>query len=155
MEPHVLVAGATGLVGRAAMEHFARKGVKTTAVSRRRPWDAYGADWLSADLADTASATAVLGGLTDVTQVVFAALHEEPELVSGWLEERHVRRNGEMLKNLVDGQSIAPHRRSATSSSCRGPRPMACMSVGCGPARGKTVMSATRFPTSTGRRKTT
>ena len=102
MEPHVLEAGATGLVGRAAMEQFARKGVQTTAVSRRRPWDAYGADWLSADLADTASATAVLGGLTDVTQVVFAALHEETELVSGWLEERHVRRNGEMLKNLVD-----------------------------------------------------
>jgi nucleoside-diphosphate-sugar epimerase len=102
MEPHVLVAGATGLVGRAAMEHFAREGVKTTAVSRRRPWDTYGAAWISADLADEAATAAALGTLTDVTQVVFAALHEEPELVSGWLEDRHVRRNGEMLRNLLD-----------------------------------------------------
>src|SRR6516164_9390994 len=99
MGEHVLVAGATGLVGRAAMEHFARKGVKTTAVSRRRPWDTYGAAWLSADLADEAATRQAMGGLTDVTQVVFAALHEEPELVSGWLEDRHVRRNGDMLRN--------------------------------------------------------
>src|SRR5580704_16418899 len=102
MGQHVLVAGATGLVGRAAMEHFARNGVKTTAVSRRRPWDTYGAEWISADLADEAATAAALGPLTDVTQVVFAALHEEPELVSGWLEERHVRRNGEMLSNLLE-----------------------------------------------------
>ena len=102
MEQHVLVAGATGLVGRAAMEHFARKGVKTTAVSRRRPWNTYGAQWISADLADEAACAAALGGLTDVTQVVFAALHEEADLVAGWLEDRHVRRNGEMLRNLVE-----------------------------------------------------
>ena len=40
--------------------------------------------------------------MTDVTQVVFAALHEEADLVAGWLEERHVRRNGDMLRNLVE-----------------------------------------------------
>ena len=108
MGQHVLVAGATGLVGRAAMEHFARQGVKTTAVSRRRPWDAYGAQWVSADLADEAATAEALAGLTDVTQVVFAALHEEPELVAGWLEARHVRRNGEMLRNLLDVVSTAP-----------------------------------------------
>jgi nucleoside-diphosphate-sugar epimerase len=102
MEQHVLVAGATGLVGRAAMEHFAQKGVKTTAVSRRRPWETYDADWISVDLADEAASAVALGGLTDVTQVVFAALHEEPELVSGWLEERHVRRNGDMLRNMLE-----------------------------------------------------
>jgi nucleoside-diphosphate-sugar epimerase len=102
MEQHVLVAGATGLVGRAAMEHFARKGVRTTAVSRRRPWDTYGAQWLSADLADEAACADALGRLADVTQVVFAALHEEADLVAGWLEDRHVRRNGDMLRNLVE-----------------------------------------------------
>lgn len=102
MQRHVLVAGATGLVGRAAMEHFARSGVKTTAVSRRRPPDTYGADHISLDLADEAACAEALSGLTDVTQVVFAALHEEPELVSGWLEERHIKRNGAMLRNLVE-----------------------------------------------------
>ena len=102
MEDHVLVAGATGLVGRAAMEHFARKGVKTTAVSRRRPYDTYGADFLSLDLADEAACAEALGGLTDVTQIVFAAVYEENDLVAGWTADTHVRRNGEMLRNLVE-----------------------------------------------------
>jgi nucleoside-diphosphate-sugar epimerase len=102
MQRHVLVAGATGLVGRAAMEHFARSGVKTTAVSRRRPPDTYGADFISLDLADEAACAEALSGLTDVTQVVFAALHEEPDLVAGWLEDRHIKRNGVMLRNLVE-----------------------------------------------------
>ena len=102
MQRHVLVAGATGLVGRAAMEHFARAGVRTTAVSRRRPMETYGADFVSLDLADETACATALGGLTDVTQVVFAALHEEPELVAGWLMERHIKRNGAMLRNLVE-----------------------------------------------------
>ena len=115
MTKHVLVAGATGLVGRAAMEHFARRGVKTTALSRRRPWDTYGADWLSVDLADTAACAGALAGLTDVTQVVFAALHEEADLVAGWLEDRHVRRNGEMLRNLVEAiDAASPALRNIT-----------------------------------------
>jgi nucleoside-diphosphate-sugar epimerase len=102
MADHVLVAGASGLVGRAAMEHFARKGVKTTALSRRKPYDAYGAAWASLDLADAAACRERLSGLTDVTQVVFAALHEEEDLVAGWLQDRHVQRNGAMLRNLVE-----------------------------------------------------
>lgn len=102
MSGHVLVAGATGLVGRAAMEHFARRGAKTTALSRRRPFDTYGADWRSADLADEAAAAAAVADLADVTQLVFAALHEEPDLVSGWTSDHHVRRNGLMLRNLVE-----------------------------------------------------
>lgn len=102
MDGHILVAGATGLVGRAAMQHFARAGYRTTALSRRRPYDTYGAEFLSIDLADEKAATEALSGLTDVTQVVFAALHEEPDLVSGWTDDKHVRRNGDMLRNLVE-----------------------------------------------------
>ncbi len=99
---HVLVTGATGLVGRAAMEHFARRGFRTTAVSRRRPYDSYGARWISLDLADEGACRAALSALDDVTQIVFAALHEEPELVSGWLQPKHVERNGAMLRNTVE-----------------------------------------------------
>jgi nucleoside-diphosphate-sugar epimerase len=99
---HVLVTGATGLVGRAAMEHFAKRGVKTTAVSRRRPYDTYGARWISLDLADEAATRAALSELSDVTQIVFAALHEEPELVAGWLRAEHVERNAAMLRNTVE-----------------------------------------------------
>ncbi len=102
MAEHVLVTGASGLVGRAAMEHFARKGVKTTAVSRRQPWDSYGAVHLSVDLADETACAEAFGGLTDVTQIVFAALHEEPDLVAGWLRDGHIKRNGAMLRNTLD-----------------------------------------------------
>jgi len=102
MAEHVLVTGASGLVGRAAMEHFARKGVKTTAVSRRPPWDSYGAQHLSVDLADAAACEAAFGNLSDVTQIVFAALHEEPDLVAGWLRDEHIQRNGAMLRNTLE-----------------------------------------------------
>jgi nucleoside-diphosphate-sugar epimerase len=112
---HVLVTGATGLVGRAAMEHFARSGVKTTAVSRRRPFDTYGADFLSVDLADEAACRQAFEGLRDVTQIVFAALHEEPDLVSGWTSQAHVDRNEAMLRNTLEVVAkAAPGLRNVT-----------------------------------------
>src|SRR5262249_55918909 len=99
---HVLVAGATGLVGRAAMEHFARAGYRTTAVSRRPPFDTSGADFISVDLADRAACEAAFGAVRDCTRIVFAAVQDEADLVAGWLDEAHVRRNGDMLRNTVD-----------------------------------------------------
>lgn len=113
---HVLVTGATGLVGRAAVEHFARAGVRTTAVSRRRPFDTYGAGFVSLDLADADAARAALAGLTDVTQIVFAALHEEPDLVTGWTSPAHVERNAAMLRNTLEPilAGGAPHLRHVT-----------------------------------------
>jgi nucleoside-diphosphate-sugar epimerase len=115
MERHVLVTGATGLVGRAAMEHFARAGVRVTAVSRRRPFDDYGAEFIALDLADEKACEQALGGLSTVTQIAFAALHEEPELVAGWLMERHIKRNGAMLRNCVEViDRIAPNLSNVT-----------------------------------------
>ena len=40
-EGHILITGASGLVGRAAMEHFAKAGYLTTAVSRLKPCRTY------------------------------------------------------------------------------------------------------------------
>jgi nucleoside-diphosphate-sugar epimerase len=112
---HILVTGATGLIGRAAMEHFARLGMKTTAVSRRRPFETYGADFLSVDLADEAACRVAFGGMTDITQIVFAALHEEPDLVSGWTSQAHVDRNGAMLRNTLEVVAkVAPGLRNVT-----------------------------------------
>ena len=52
----VLVAGATGLVGYAAMKHFAQEpGAEAIAVSRRRPDETFGARWLPLDLTDAAA----------------------------------------------------------------------------------------------------
>lgn len=107
---HILVTGATGLVGRAAMEHFARAGYKTTAVSRRRPFDTYGARFLSVDLADEVACREAFAGLGDVTQIVFAALHEEADLVAGWTKQSHIDRNAAMLRNTVE--AIAPRSQA-------------------------------------------
>lgn len=103
---HIVVTGASGLVGRAAMEHFARAGYKVSAISRRAPFDCYGARHIPVDLADEAACRNALSSLGDVTQIVFAALHEEPDLVSGWTSEAHVARNAAMLRNTVE--AIAP-----------------------------------------------
>jgi nucleoside-diphosphate-sugar epimerase len=102
MAEHVLITGAGGLVGRSAMQHFAEKGVRTTAVSRRRPPNTYGAAHLALDLGDAAACEAALGPLSDVTQLIFAAVHEEPQLVSGWTSQTHVDRNALMLRNTLE-----------------------------------------------------
>jgi nucleoside-diphosphate-sugar epimerase len=105
-DSHVVVAGATGLVGHAAMEHFASRNIKTTATARRRPFDTYGAAFVPVDLADERDCRDTFSGLSDVTQIVFAALHEEPDLVAGWTQQSHIDRNLSMLRNLVE--AIAP-----------------------------------------------
>ena len=49
----VLVAGASGLVGYAAMKHFAGDAAcEVIAVSRRRPDEMFGARFVAADLTD-------------------------------------------------------------------------------------------------------
>jgi NAD(P)-dependent dehydrogenase (short-subunit alcohol dehydrogenase family) len=49
----VLIAGATGVVGYAAMKHFADEpGCEVIAVSRRRPDNTYGARFIALDLMD-------------------------------------------------------------------------------------------------------
>ena len=51
--PQALVTGATGLVGRAALKHFASQpDCDVLALSRRRPDDLFGAQWQPLDLAD-------------------------------------------------------------------------------------------------------
>jgi hypothetical protein len=100
---HVLVTGATGLVGRDMMEHYAAQGYQVTAISRRKPHiTPSGATWLSLDLFDTSACAKALGSLEDVIQIVFAALYEEPDLVKGWQAKEHGEKNTLMLRNTVE-----------------------------------------------------
>ena len=97
----VLVAGATGLVGYAAMKHFAGKqGCEVMAVSRRSPDETFGARWLPLDLADAAACAKRAPDFAGVTHLVYAALYERPGLVAGWQEDEQIRTNEAMLKNL-------------------------------------------------------
>ena len=99
---HVLVAGASGLVGSAAMRHFAGEpGCRVTAVSRRVPLDVSGVRFLPADLGNERACAELFGGLTGVTHLVYAALHERPGLVTGWREAEQIETNDRMLRNLI------------------------------------------------------
>jgi nucleoside-diphosphate-sugar epimerase len=106
----VIVAGATGLVGYAAMKHFASEGVEVVALSRRQPDQTFGARWLSLDLADKAACVAAAPELAGATHLVYAALYEQPTaLVAGWREDAQIRTNEAMLANLFEPlERVAP-----------------------------------------------
>src|SRR6201981_445286 len=82
----VLVTGASGLLGVAAIEKFLAAGWEVVGVSRRKPELPSGADvqFLSVDLRDEKKARAAFEPLTDITHIAYTALHEKPELVAGW-----------------------------------------------------------------------
>lgn len=100
---HVVVAGASGLIGQAAIERFAALGWRVTGVSRRLPGSLpEGATALQLDLLDQEASRAGLAHLKGVTHVVYAALSEDPGLMPGWLDARTMERNAAMLRNLFD-----------------------------------------------------
>ena len=107
----VLVVGALGLVGRAVMEHFAgRPGLQAVGLARRAPDFAPGATWVSADLRDAAATRAALAAHRDATQLVYAALNEQPQLTQGWRDPDNMALNTQMLANTLAALDGAPLR---------------------------------------------
>jgi len=69
MTKKVLIAGATGLVGYAAMKHYgSQRGCDVVALSRRKPDDTFGARWLPLDLTDAAACAALAPAFAGTTQ---------------------------------------------------------------------------------------
>jgi len=101
-EGAVLVAGALGLVGRAALEHFEAQGRDVVALARRAPDFPTRARFLSVDLTDGADCREKLSPLRGVSRIVYAALFEKPDLGKGWLEADQIATNLAMLTNLID-----------------------------------------------------
>jgi len=99
----LLVAGASGLVGSAAIRHFATlPDWEVVGVSRRSPPDLQQARIVSLDLMDRLGCAEVLGTMRDVTHVVYAALHEMPGLIPGWQDPEQMRINLTMFQNFFD-----------------------------------------------------
>ena len=99
----VLVVGASGLVGYAAMKHFsAEPECEVIVVSRRQPDQVFGTRFISVDLTDAQACADVFGGLSEVTHVVYAALYERPDLIGGWREAEQIAVNDRMLRNLME-----------------------------------------------------
>jgi nucleoside-diphosphate-sugar epimerase len=104
MPNKVLVTGASGLLGVAAIEAFLSSGWDVAGVSRRKPELPSGRDieFLSVDLRDEAAARAAFEPLTDITHIAYTALHEKPELVAGWSSKEQIETNNAMLHNVVE-----------------------------------------------------
>ncbi len=107
----VIVVGALGVVGRAAVERFAgRDELEVVALARRAPDFAPGATWVSADLRDAEATRAALAPHRDATQVFYAALNEQADLLRGWRDGANVELNTLMLRHLLDALAEAPLR---------------------------------------------
>ena len=100
----VLIAGASGLVGAAAVDKFLDDGWDVIAVSRRRPEVFSSRDFrhVPIDLRDADATTSAVAGLGDVSHVVYTAVFELPGLVPGWSEREQMETNREMLRNLME-----------------------------------------------------
>ena len=105
----VLVVGALGMVGRAAMERFSnRADLQAVGLARRAADFAPQATWVRADLQDAAAARTALAPHQDTTHVVYAALHEQPNLVQGWRSADNMALNTCMLANTLNALDSAP-----------------------------------------------
>jgi nucleoside-diphosphate-sugar epimerase len=105
----VLVAGATGLVGYAALKYFNRlPDTDVIAISRRAP-PASTARHIALDLTSPAGCREGMEELRGVTHLVYAALFELPGLVEGWRSDQQIATNDRMLRNL-----LGPLLRTAT-----------------------------------------
>ena len=106
----VLVFGATGVVGRAAAEHFATIDDCDVITVARRPVDIDNVRHIALDLADTDAAQSALGGsaCAGVTHVVYAALQESADLAGGWHDRDLMEHNLSLFRNGLE-PLIATH----------------------------------------------
>ena len=105
MRNKVLVAGASGLIGVAAIESFLSAGWDVVGISRRKPNLPSGRefDFISADLRDERAARQALSPLANVTHVAYAAIYENAnDLVSGWSNADQIKINNAMLHNVIE-----------------------------------------------------
>jgi nucleoside-diphosphate-sugar epimerase len=104
MQNKVLIVGASGLVGTAAANSFARAGWEVVVASRRRPelLDDQNTEFVALDLQDRRACTEICAALRDISHVVYTAVFELPGLVEGWSDPMQISTNGEMLRNLLE-----------------------------------------------------
>lgn len=100
----VLVAGASGLIGTAAVNAFLDAGWAVIGLSRQVPALVNGGDFvhLPLDLQDAAACRRAAAELKHVTHVMYAAVYELPGLMPGWTDPVQIETNGRMLRNLLE-----------------------------------------------------
>lgn len=111
MPRKIVIAGALGVVGRAVVEHIDATGGDdpVVALSRRRPDFESAARFLSVDLREAETSRRTLAEARDATHLVYAALHEKPQLVRGWFDPDQIETNRRMLENTLDALPALVH----------------------------------------------
>lgn len=104
MQKTVLILGASGVVGAAALEQFLEEGANVISVSRRKPEIRSEKPWrhVSIDLRDEAASRAAFSRMPEVTHVVYTALYEKPGLIEGWCDRDQMETNLRMLRNVME-----------------------------------------------------
>ena len=105
MKKKILIAGASGLVGTAAVKLFAGSpDWEVVAVSRRAPFVPLGkARHIPVDLLNEAQCREVFGAMSDVTHIAYCAVNEqEGNMVAGWQDPIQAGKNMAMLRNVFD-----------------------------------------------------
>ena len=112
---HLLVVGASGVIGSAVVEYACRlPGWQVHALSRRPPDLDPEAQYerIVLDLTRPAECEEALRQLkARVTHLVYAAVSETPGLVAGWTDSALMQRNLEMLQNVLRPLSGSPSLR--------------------------------------------
>lgn len=104
MSARILVVGASGVIGAAAVEKFAGEGWDVVALSRRRPALPSGVEFqhVAVDLTDAAQCAAVAGAIGPATHLLYAAVAEAPGLLDGWTDPAMIALNRQMFANIAD-----------------------------------------------------
>ncbi len=99
---HVLIVGASGLVGTAAANSFLANRWRVTTASRRTPeWVTIpGSQHQTLDLLNLEDCARVAAA-GDITHVVYASVFELPGLIAGWSDPEQIDTNDRMLRNLL------------------------------------------------------
>ena len=147
----VLIAGASGLVGYAAMKHFgADPDCDVIALSRRTPDDKHGARFLPLDLTDAAACRPACARACQTLRIWSMPPYTNAR---DWLRAGG---NASRSRPMTGCCATCSTRWSGMRKSCvtwrccRAPRPMACMSGRWRCRRAKTARRCTSSRTSTG-----
>jgi nucleoside-diphosphate-sugar epimerase len=101
----VLVTGASGVVGRSAVQAFDAAGWRVLAASRRAPSVVSGGAGeivdLPLDLTDTAACRDAIAAWPQISHLVYAAVAELPGLVAGWRDRATMQTNLAMFENVL------------------------------------------------------
>jgi nucleoside-diphosphate-sugar epimerase len=98
----ILIVGASGVLGSAMVERFAaRPDTEVHAVSRRRPDVEAAFGFASVDLEDADACAAAVAAMPPITHAVYAAVTETEGLVGGWSDRAMMRRNLDMMANIL------------------------------------------------------